>query len=151
MDTNPQDKNDMNTHDIKIKPTETDNKGEAQDTGAVKISDDVVAIIAGLSASEVKGVAGMSGGIVGGLTEFVGKKNPSKGVKVQVGEKEAAVDLHIIVEFGVRIPEVAQEVQRNVKKAIEGMTGLSVVEVNVHIQGVAFPTEVKEEENLRVK
>ena len=151
MDTGTQDKNDMNTHDIKIKPADIDNKGEVQDTGSVKISDDVVAIIAGLAASEVKGVAGMSGGIVGGLTEFVGKKNPSKGVKVQVGEKEAAVDLHIIVEFGVRIPEVAQEVQRNVKKAIEGMTGLSVVEVNVHIQGVAFPTEVKEEENLRVK
>lgn len=118
--------------------------------GGVKIADEVVAIIAGIAATEVKGVAGMSGGIVGGITEFVGKKNPSKGVKVEVGEKEAAVDLFVIVEFGVRIPEVAHEIQRNVKKAIEMMTGLSVVEINVHVQGVSFPNE-RDEEHLRVK
>jgi len=116
------------------------------DTGTIKIADEVVAIIAGLAASEVKGVASMSGGIVGGIAEFVGKKSPSKGVKVEVGEKEAAIDLHVIVEFGVRIPEVAHDIQQNVKKAIESMTGLSVVEVNVHIQGVALPSELKEEE-----
>lgn len=121
------------------------------DAGSIKIADEVVAIIAGLAASEVKGVAGMSGGIVGGLTEFVGKKNPSKGVKVEVGEKEAAIDLFVIVEFGVRIPEVAVEIQQNVKKAIESMTGLEVVEINVHIQGVALPQETKEEEPPRVK
>lgn len=121
------------------------------DGGTVKIADEVVAIIAGMSATEVKGVAGMSGGIVGGIAEFVGKKSLSKGVKVEVGEKEAAVDLHVIVEFGVRIPEVAHEIQQNVKKAIEGMTGLSVVEVNVHIQGVTFPSEIREEEHSRVK
>ncbi|MGI6144185.1 MAG: Asp23/Gls24 family envelope stress response protein [Clostridia bacterium] len=114
--------------------------------GSVKISDEVVAIIAGLAAAEVKGVAGMSGGIVGGIAEFVGKKSPSKGVKVEVGEKEAAVDVYVIVEFGVRIPEVAHQIQQSIKKAIESMTGLSVVEVNVHIQGVSFPHEVKEAE-----
>lgn len=121
------------------------------DGGTVKIADEVVAVIAGMSATEVKGVAGMSGGIVGGIAEFVGKKSPSKGVRVEVGEKEAAIDLHVIVEFGVRIPEVAHEVQQNVKKAIESMTGLTVVEVNVHIQGVAFPSELREEEHPRVK
>lgn len=112
--------------------------------GSVKISEEVVAIIAGLAASEVKGVAGMSGGIVGGIAEFVGKKNPSKGIKVEVGEKEAAIDVYVIVEFGSRIPEIAHEIQRNVKKAIESMTGLNVIEINVHVQGVAFPTEGKE-------
>lgn len=116
------------------------------DTGNIKIADEVVAIIAGMAASEVKGVAGMSGGIVGGIAEFVGKKSPSKGVKVEVGEKEAAVDLYVIVEFGVRIPEVAHDIQQNVKKAIESMTGLSVVEVNVHVQGVALPSELREED-----
>lgn len=123
----------------------------ASDSGSVKIADEVVAIIAGLAASEVKGVAGMSGGIVGGITEFVGKKNPSKGVKVEVGEKEAAIDLFVIIEFGVRIPEVANQIQKNVKKAIESMTGLEVVEVNVHVQGVVIPQETKEEEHSRVK
>ncbi len=121
------------------------------EAGSIKIADDVVAIIAGLAATEVNGVAGMSGGLVGGIAEFVGKKNPSKGVKVEVGEKEAAVDLFVIVEFGVRIPEVANEIQRGVKKAIEGMTGLTVVEVNVHVQGVAFKGEEKEEDSPRVK
>lgn len=119
--------------------------------GTVKISDEVVAVIAGIATAEVKGVAGMSGGIVGGIAEFVGKKNPSRGVKVEVGEKEAAVDVYVIVEFGVRIPEVAHEIQRNIKKAIESMTGLAVVEINVHIQGVSFPNEGKEGDNYRVK
>ncbi len=119
--------------------------------GNVKISDEVVAIIAGLATAEVKGVAGMSGGIVGGIAEFVGKKSPSKGVKVEVGDKEASVDVYVIVEFGVRIPEVAHEIQRGVKKAIESMTGLSVVETNVHIQGVSFPNEIKEEEQNKSK
>jgi len=120
------------------------------DKGAIKIADEVVGIIAGLAATEVEGVAGMSGGIVGGIAEILGRKNLSKGVKVQVGEKEAAVDLYIIVNYGVRIPEVAWNVQENVKKAIENMTGLSVIEVNIHVQGVNFGQPVKEEES-RVK
>ena len=119
--------------------------------GSVRIADDVVAIIAGLAATEVPGVAGMSGGIAGGIAEMLGRKNLSKGVKVEVGETEAAVDIHVIVAYNVRIPEVAIQIQENVKKAIETMTGLKVVEVNVHVQGVAFPNlEVKEEES-RVK
>lgn len=119
--------------------------------GTVKISDEVVAIIAGLAAAEVKGVAGMSGGLVGGIAEFVGKKSPAKGVKVEVGDKEAAIDVYVIVEFGVRIPEVAHEIQRSTKKAIESMTGLTVVEVNVHIQGVSFPSETKETDQYKTK
>ena len=84
--------------------------------GSIKIADDVVGVIAGLAATEVEGVAGMSGGIVGGIAEILGHKNLSKGVKVEVGEKEAAVDLYMIVNYGVRIPEVAWNVQENVKK-----------------------------------
>lgn len=114
--------------------------------GSIRIADEVVSIIAGLAATEVKGIAGMSGGIAGGIAEMLGKRNFAKGVKVEVGEKEAAVDLYIIVEYGVRIPDIALNVQENVKKAIENMTGLSVVEVNIHVQGVGFPEDVKEEE-----
>jgi uncharacterized alkaline shock family protein YloU len=126
-------------------------KYESEEFGTVKISDDVVAIIAGLAATEVKGVAGMSGGIAGGIAELLGRKNLSKGVKVTVGEKEVTVDLYIVVEYGVRIPDVAWEVQDKVKKAIETMTGLSVVDVNIHIQGVHMEKEQKKEdqENLR--
>lgn len=119
--------------------------------GSVRIADEVVSIIAGMAATEVDGIAGMSGGLVGGIAEILGKKNLAKGVKVEVGETEAAVDLYIIVKFGVRIPDVALNVQEKVKNAIESMTGLSVVEVNVHVQGVGFSeTEAKEEE-VRVR
>lgn len=119
--------------------------------GSVRIADEVVSIIAGMAATEVDGIAGMSGGLVGGIAEILGKKNLAKGVKVEVGETEAAVDLYIIVKFGIRIPDVALSVQEKVKNAIETMTGLSVVEVNVHVQGVGFPeTEAKEEE-VRVR
>ena len=102
--------------------------------GNVRIADEVVAIIAGLAAIEVDGVAGMSGGLAGGIAELLGKRNLSKGVKVEVGDREAAVDLFLVVDYGVSIPEVALNVQRNVSRAISSMTGLSVVEVNVHIQ-----------------
>lgn len=114
--------------------------------GAVHIADDVVSIIAGLAATEVEGIAGMSEGLVGGLAEMLGKKNFSKGVKVEVGEKEAAVDIFIIVKYGARIPEVALAAQENVKLAIEKMTGLTVVEVNVHVQGVGFPEEAPKDD-----
>ena len=114
--------------------------------GAVRIANEVVGVIAGLAATEVPGVAGMSGGIVGGIAEMLGRKNLSKGVKVEVGEREAAIDLFVVVNYGVRIADVAAQVQSNVKKAVEEMTGLAVVEVNVHVQGVIFPEEHKEEE-----
>ncbi|KGG81426.1 Asp23/Gls24 family envelope stress response protein [Caloranaerobacter azorensis] len=118
----------------------------ASEYGQIKIADEVVGIIAGLAATEVKGVAGMSGGIAGGISEMLGRKNLSKGVKVEVGEKEAAIDLYIIVEYGAKIPEVAWEIQENVKNAVQTMTGLNVVEVNIHVQGVHIEKEVKEEE-----
>jgi len=122
------------------------NGHENADKGSIKIADDVVGVIAGLAATEVEGVAGMSGGVAGGIAELLGRKNLSKGVKVLVGEKETVVDLFLIVNYGVRIPEVAWNVQENVKKAIENMTGLAVVEVNIHVQGINFGQSPREEE-----
>lgn len=119
--------------------------------GTVRIADEVVSIIAGLAATEITGIAGMSGGLVGGIAEILGRKNFAKGVKVEVGEREAAVDLYIIVKYGVRIPDVALAAQENVKQAIETMTGLSVVEVNIHVQGVGFPDEEPKDEEVRVR
>lgn len=123
------------------------------DMGIIKVADEVVAIIAGLSATEVNGVAGMSGGVSAGIAEMLGRKNLSKGVKVEVGEKETAIDLFVIVDFGARIPDVAQQIQRNVKNAVESMTGLKVIEINIHVQGVAFdkPESKDEEHSLRLR
>ena len=119
--------------------------------GTIRVADEVVSIIAGLATTEVEGIAGMSGCLAGGIAEILGRKNFSKGVKVEVGEKEAAVDLYIIVKYGIRIPEVALAAQENVKRAIEAMTGLTVVEVNVHVQGVGFPEEEPKAEEVRVR
>ena len=116
----------------------------SQDNNEIKIADDVVAVIAGIAVSEVPGVSGMAGGFAGGITEVLsGKKNLAKGIKVEVGEKETKIDVNIIVEYGIRIPDVAFEIQSRVKKAVEAMTGLVVAEVTVHVQGVN--TESKEE------
>ncbi|MFZ5985786.1 MAG: Asp23/Gls24 family envelope stress response protein [Bacillota bacterium] len=130
------------------------NQDNLIDMGTVKISEEVVAIIAGIAAMDVPGVAGMSGGIAGGIAEILGRKNLSKGVKVEVGDKEAAIDLYIIVEYGCRIPDVSWDIQERVKKAVETMTGLTVIEVNIHIQGVNIEKEHKKEsgdETVRVR
>ena len=123
---------------------------DTNQTDEIKIADDVVAVIAGVAVSEVAGVASMAGGFAGGITEVLsGKKNLAKGIKVEVGDKETKVDVNIIVEYGVRIPDVAFEIQNRVKKAVETMTGLKVLEVNVHVQGVN--TDSKDDETKTVE
>lgn len=108
----------------------------------IEISSDVVAVIAGMAASEVAGVAEMAGGFAGGISEVLsGKKNMAKGIKVDIQGKEVKIDVNIIVEYGARIPDVAFEIQTGVKKSVENMTGLKVLEVNVHVQGVHAITE----------
>ena len=112
----------------------------------IKISNDVVAVIAGVAVSEVRGVASMAGGFAGGISEVLsGKKNLSKGIKVDADEKEVKIDVNIIVEYGSRIPDVAFEIQNRVKKSVENMTGLKVAEVNVHVQGVKTEKDDEEE------
>ena len=113
----------------------------------IKIADDVVSVIAGKAVSEISGVAGMAGGFAGGISEvFSGKKNLSKGIKVDVGEKEVKIDVNIIVEYGARIPDIAFEIQNRVKKAVETMTGLNVSSVNIHIQGINIAEKRKADE-----
>lgn len=107
--------------------------------GAIRIADNVVAIIAGLATAEVDGVAGMSGGITGGIAEALGRKNFSRGVKVDVGEEEATISLYIIVKYGTKIAEVAKKVQENVKSKLEETTGLKIKEVIVNVQGIELP------------
>ncbi|MDN4595306.1 Asp23/Gls24 family envelope stress response protein [Polycladomyces subterraneus] len=116
---------------------------ETLSQGSIRIADDVVAVIAGLAATKTKGIASMSGGITEGWAKRVSGKNVTRGVSVEVGQLETAIDLRVIVEYGVKINEVARELQHNVKEAVETMTGLRVVEVNVKVEGV----DVKEKED----
>lgn len=104
--------------------------------GEVKIADEVVAIIAALAATEVEGVASMAGNITNELVGKLGMKNLSKGVKVDVTEDHVSVDISLNIKYGYKIPEVSEKVQERVKNAIENMTGLMVLDVNVKIAGV---------------
>ena len=126
------------------KKAETENSENTEN--GIEISNDVIAVIAGVAVSEVQGVASMSGGFAGGITEVLsGKKNMAKGIKVDKTENTAKIDVNIIVEYGSRIPDVAFEIQNRVKKSVESMTGFKVEEVNVHVQGV--DTNISKSEN----
>ena len=104
--------------------------------GEVHVADEVVAIIAGLAATEVEGVASMAGNITNELVSKLGMKNLSKGVKVEVAEKTVSVEVALNISYGYSIPEVSENLQEKVKSAIETMTGLSVAIVNVRIATV---------------
>lgn len=106
----------------------------------LKFSTEVIETIAGIAASEIDGIVGMSGGVVEGFAEILGRKNLAKGVSVEIGEQEVAIDLKVIVEYGQNIPEIYQQVVDAVKNAIQHMTGLSVIEVNMFVEGVALPS-----------
>jgi uncharacterized alkaline shock family protein YloU len=123
---------------------------EDNETGVIRISADVVATIAGLAALETPGIAAMSGGISEGLAKRLSGRNVQKGVSVEVGQLEAAVDLRVIVHYGSQIQNVCRDLQYNVREAIENMTGLRVIEVNVKVEGVHFKEE-EHDELLRVK
>ena len=123
----------------------TDNKKDMRDTytiyddqtiGKVQIADEVVAIIAGLAATEIEGVKSMAGNITNELVSKLGMKNLSKGVKVNVSEENVSVDLALNIRYGYEIPVVSKKVQEKVKSAIETMTGLEVSVVNIKIAGV---------------
>ncbi len=112
-------------------------------TGTITYANEVIAIIAGVAANEVEGIAGMC--TSGGISDVFGRnRNITRGVKVEIGSEEASVDLYVIVEYGTPIQTAALNVQENVRKAIETMTGLHVVRVDVHVQGVSFEKENKE-------
>ena len=120
---------------------------DLQNGGTISYANEVIATIAGVAANEIEGIAGMC--VSGGFSEILGRnKNITRGVKVEVGSQEAAVDLYIIVEYGYPIQKVSAEVQENVRRALESLTGLHVVRVDVHVQGVSFEKEKKATQNI---
>lgn len=109
----------------------------------ITIADEVISTIAGIAATSVKCVASLSGGFVDGLAGMLGKKNLAKGVKVETGEKEVAIDIAVIVEYGCKIHIVAKNIQDVVRTAVEDMTGLNVVEVNVNVVEIYLDKDTK--------
>lgn len=118
--------------------------------GAIRIADEVVSTVAGLAAVDVEGVHSMSGGWGTDLVEKLGRKNLAKGIKVEVIEDQTTIDIYIIVEYGYPIPQVAENVQNDVKVAVETMTGLKVAAVNVHIVSVSMKKKETEAEDIEI-
>ena len=123
-----------------------DNGSYITENDEMLVTDEALAVIAGMAAMEVNGVAGMSTGFTGGLAAVLGRTNLAKGVKVLSRDGVTTVDIYVIVKYGVRIPEVAFEIQEHVRSNVENQAGIVVDTVNIHVQGVDF-SEVKEENN----
>lgn len=124
-------KEEKNTHTIKTE----------ENFGEVKIADEVVAVIAGLAAMEVDGVASMAGSSPKDIASRLGVKSMTKGVKVDVLEGIVTAALTLNLKYGYNIKETTSKVQEKVKAAIENMTGLDVADVNIRITGVEMPEE----------
>ncbi|MBE5956051.1 MAG: Asp23/Gls24 family envelope stress response protein [Lachnospiraceae bacterium] len=125
---------------------ETENKNvyklqENTKFGEVRIADDVISMIAAISATEVEGVAGMSGNITSDLISKLGVKNLSRGVKVTIAEEKVSIELSLELKYGISLPKVCETVQEKVKSSVETMTGLTVDEVNIRIAGIALEKE----------
>lgn len=126
----------------------SESKNNVEIATNLNISDDVIGIIAGLAASEVEGIAGMTLGFVDGINQILGSnKKYSKGVKIDLDGKKVTIDLYVNVKYGVRIPDIAWAAQNAVKDSVENMTGLEVANVNINVQGITFDKkEISKEE-----
>ncbi len=111
---------------------------------SVHIANEVIAEIAALAAQEVEGVEGLQGGVAAGLNDVLGRRPTGRGVRVDVEDRNVDLSVNLTVAYGVRIPEVAQQVQAKVKREVEHATGLTVSAVDIHIQGVSFQSEAQE-------
>lgn len=111
----------------------------AKEGDSIRISSEVVAVIAGLVSSEVPGIAGMSAGLVGGIAEKLGRKDLTKGIKVQVNEDRVTIDLNVIAEYGTSIVEATDKLKKEIRSNVEKTTGLTVDSVNINVQGINVP------------
>ncbi len=112
-------------------------------TGKINISEEVIAVVAGVASSEIAGVAGMNASVSGGISDLLGKKNYAKGVKVSIEGDEVKITVSISVDYGCNVPTVACEVQEKVKREVETMTSLKVVAVDVFVNSIVMPKEEK--------
>lgn len=127
-----------NEEEKTVQNNEPDTQDMFDENDNMLITDEAIAVMAGVAATEVKGVASMSGGFAGGIAEVFGRKNLSKGVKVVTKNDVTTVDLYVIVKYGYRIPDLAYEIQENVKNTIDALSGITVDAVNIHVQGIDY-------------
>lgn len=124
--------------EVQNEPVKDTGRYDVSGIGTVKISEDVVGVIAGIAASEIEGVSGLNPTTTGGITQvFTGKRNVTKGVKVNIGETDAVIDMVMSVEYGYNIPSVVKQVQAIVAETVENITGLKVAEVNIMVNNIS--------------
>ncbi len=114
--------------------------------GDFKIADGVLELIAGIAVMEVEGISCLSGSAIENIADLLGKKSLTKGINVDVEDKELAIDIHLTVDYGQPLQEIAQKAQENVKNILEAMTGIDVKSVNIFIDNINFPLPAKEED-----
>ncbi|GAA0602722.1 fatty acid biosynthesis protein YqhY [Virgibacillus siamensis] len=114
--------------------------------GKVEIAPEVIEVITGIAASEVDGLSSMRGNFATGVVERFGKKSHSKGVKVELTEEGILIDLFVVLNFGVSIPQVAQKVQDNIRQTLKNMTALEIDEINIHVVGIQMDDEADDNE-----
>ncbi len=121
--------------------------------GDIRISDEVIATIASVATKEIEGISGLSLSIAGEIASKLVKKNLGKAVKVVSNDGKLTIDISVVVKYGIRIPDISWEVQENVKKSVESMSGLEVEKINIIVSGVDFDadeqnnTETNEDNN----
>lgn len=114
---------------------------EEHELGKVEISPEVIEVVASIAATEVEGIAGMQGNFTTGVVERLGKRNPGKGIKVELLEESIVLDVYVVINYGVSIPVVGQQVQDNICQALRTMTSLEVSAANIHVAGIEFDSE----------
>jgi uncharacterized alkaline shock family protein YloU len=120
-------------------------KGAESDGDSVRVSPDVIGVVAAMAASEVEGIAGMTGGIVGGIAEKMGRKDLTKGFKVHLQEEDAVkIDLNVTVDVGVKIVETTTRLRDKIRSSVESITGVKVTAINVHVMAINMPKEAEE-------
>lgn len=120
--------------------------GHDTSLGKVEIAPEVIEVIAGIAASEVDGVSSMRGNFAAGVVERLGRKNHAKGVRVELGEEGIVIDIYVVINFGISIPDVATKIQDNIRQALINMTALEINEINIHVVGVQLEQQKQEEE-----
>ncbi|QTM99788.1 MULTISPECIES: Asp23/Gls24 family envelope stress response protein [Sediminibacillus] len=124
------------------------NVSEGSDLGKVEIAPEVIEVIAGIATTEIQGVYAMRGNFASGVAERFGKKSHGKGIKVELTDKGVLIDVFVVLDYGSRIPEVAQKIQTNIRQALRNMTALEIDEINIHIVGVQIDRDETEEETI---
>lgn len=117
------------------------NVSDDSELGKVEIAPEVIETIAGLAASEIEGVASMRGNFASDVVERFGKVSHSKGVKVEISDTTIQIDMYLVIQYGVSIPKVAQQLQTNIRQSLKNMTALEVDEINVHVVGIQMESD----------